>query len=92
MLILSRKVGERIVIGDGVVLVVKRIMGQRVTLGIEAPKSVHIVRGELKPLKPVAVHAGHLGADGLERSGLDAGTLNGNGLSGSTGFSAPKPR
>ena len=92
MLILSRKVGERIVIGDGVILVVKRIMGQRVTLGIEAPKSVHIVRGELKPLSPVAVHAGHLGVNAAERSGLDAGTLNGNSLGGSTGFSAPKPR
>lgn len=50
MLVLSRKVGDRIVIGDGIVLVVKRIVGQRVSLGIEAPQQVHIVRGELKPL------------------------------------------
>jgi hypothetical protein len=28
-------------------LVVKRILGQRVTFGIEAPQSVRIVRGEL---------------------------------------------
>ena len=98
MLILSRKVGERIVIGDGVVLVVKRILGQRVTLGIEAPKSVHIVRGELKPLKPAPVHAGHLGADPLDPGTLNAGTtLNGStlssgGLGAGNGFSAPKPR
>jgi carbon storage regulator CsrA len=97
MLILSRKVGERIVIGDGVVLVVKRIMGQRVTLGIEAPKSVHIVRGELKPLKAVPVHAGHL-ADPLDRGTLNAGTaldngaLAGSSLGAATGFSPPKPR
>jgi carbon storage regulator len=49
VLVLSRKVGERILIGDNVVLVVKRVTGQRVTLGIEAPQSVHVVRGELKP-------------------------------------------
>jgi carbon storage regulator CsrA len=49
MLVLSRKVGERIVIGDNITLVVKRVAGHRVTLGIEAPESVHVVRGELKP-------------------------------------------
>ena len=48
MLVLSRKIGEKVVIGDGIVLVVKRILGQRVTLGIEAPQSVRIVRGELQ--------------------------------------------
>jgi carbon storage regulator len=47
MLVLSRKAGEKVVIGDGIVLVVKRILGQRVTFGIEAPQSVRIVRGEL---------------------------------------------
>jgi len=47
MLVLSRKIGEKVVIGDGIVLVVKRILGQRVTFGIEAPDSVRIVRGEL---------------------------------------------
>ena len=47
MLVLSRKIGEKVVIGDGIVVVVKRILGQRVTFGIEAPDSVRIVRGEL---------------------------------------------
>ncbi len=47
MLVLSRKIGEKVVIGDEIVLVVKRILGQRVTFGIEAPQSVRIVRGEL---------------------------------------------
>jgi carbon storage regulator len=49
VLVLSRKVGERILIGNNITLVVKRVAGQRVTLGIEAPNSVHVVRGELKP-------------------------------------------
>ncbi len=47
MLVLSRKIGEKVVIGDGIVVVVKRILGQRVTFGIEAPDTVRIVRGEL---------------------------------------------
>ena len=47
MLVLSRKIGEKVVIGDGIVVVVKRILGQRVTFGIEAPTDVRIVRGEL---------------------------------------------
>jgi carbon storage regulator len=49
MLVLSRKVGERLVIGDNITVVVNRIAGNRVTLGIEAPGDVRIVRGELKP-------------------------------------------
>jgi carbon storage regulator CsrA len=63
MLILSRKAGEKIVIGDGIVLVVKRIAGQRVTLGIEAPGNVHIMRGELQPVEPAraTVPADHVG-------------------------------
>ena len=48
MLILRRKVGEKIVIGDGITVVVSRVSGGRVTLGIEAPDDVHIVRGELR--------------------------------------------
>jgi len=45
MLVLSRKVGERIVIGDNVTVVINRIVGSRVSVGIEAPTDVRIVRG-----------------------------------------------
>jgi carbon storage regulator CsrA len=48
VLILRRKVGEKIVIGDGITVVVSRVSGGRVTLGIDAPHDVHIVRGELR--------------------------------------------
>lgn len=48
MLVLSRKVGERIMIGDNVAVVINRIAGNRVTVGIEAPDNVPIVRGELE--------------------------------------------
>jgi len=52
MLVLSRKVGERLVIGDNITVVINRIAGNRVTLGIEAPGDVRIVRGELS-VEPV---------------------------------------
>ncbi|HAC90279.1 MAG TPA: carbon storage regulator [Planctomycetaceae bacterium] len=48
MLVLSRKEGEKLVIGDNITLVVSRISGNRVTVGIEAPADVKIYRGELK--------------------------------------------
>ena len=47
MLVLSRKVGQKIAIGDEIVLVVNRVAGGRVSIGIEAPDHVRIVRGEL---------------------------------------------
>ena len=47
MLVLSRKSGEEILIGDDVRLVVNRISGGRVKIAIAAPKNVRVVRGEL---------------------------------------------
>jgi carbon storage regulator len=48
MLVLSRKPGQKIVIAGGITLTVVGVEGKRVTLGIEAPSSVHILRGELQ--------------------------------------------
>jgi len=48
MLVLSRKAGERIRIGDNITIVVNRVVGSRVSVGIEAPPNVRIVRGELE--------------------------------------------
>lgn len=50
MLVLSRKLDERIRIGDEIVITVKQIAGNRVSIGIEAPDHVRILRGELEPL------------------------------------------
>lgn len=50
MLVLSRKIGQRIVIGDNITIIVNRIAGNRVSIGIEAPEEVHIIRGELQKL------------------------------------------
>jgi carbon storage regulator len=51
MLVLSRKEGEQLRIGDDIVVTVSRISGNRVAIGIEAPRSIRVVRGELEPLK-----------------------------------------
>jgi carbon storage regulator len=47
MLVLSRKPGERIHIGDDVVITIVRIGPNTVRLGIEAPRDMNIVREEL---------------------------------------------
>lgn len=47
MLVLSRKVSERIHIGNDIFIEVRRVAGNRVTLAINAPKNVRILRGEL---------------------------------------------
>jgi carbon storage regulator CsrA len=51
MLILSRKVGQKLVIDDNITIVINRIAGNRVSIGIEAPKDVHILRGELDKIR-----------------------------------------
>ena len=48
MLVLSRKVGERILIGDRVTVTVVRITGGGVRLGIEAPPEMAVIREELQ--------------------------------------------
>lgn len=47
MLVLSRKVGEKLVIDGNITVEVVRIQGNRITLGIAAPSDVKILRGEL---------------------------------------------
>ncbi len=48
MLILTRRVGECIVIGDNVEVVVLAVKGNQVRIGVEAPKSVSVHREEVK--------------------------------------------
>lgn len=47
MLVLSRKSKETIKIGDDIEIRILEVMGDTVRIGIEAPKSIDILRGEL---------------------------------------------
>lgn len=47
MLVLSRKKDESIVIGDQIIITIVEIRGDKVRLGIEAPKTVSIHRDEI---------------------------------------------
>ena len=47
MLILTRKLGERINIGDDIVVTLVEIKGAQVKLGVDAPKSIAIHRHEI---------------------------------------------
>ena len=47
MLVLSRKVGERIIINDDIEVVVLGVRGNRVKLGFKAPNDVRILRQEI---------------------------------------------
>ncbi len=47
MLILTRRVGETIVIGDDVIITVLGIKGNQVRIGINAPKDVSVHREEI---------------------------------------------
>ena len=47
MLILGRKVGESIMIGDAIKVTVLNVHGARVSLGIEAPPDVRVDRQEI---------------------------------------------
>lgn len=47
MLALTRKPGERIVIGDKVIITIMEVKGENIRLAIDAPKEIKIYRGEI---------------------------------------------
>ncbi|NLF67512.1 MAG: carbon storage regulator [Candidatus Anammoximicrobium sp.] len=51
MLILSRKAGERIKLGDSIILTVVGVTGDKVRVGIQAPANVLVLRDELEPFE-----------------------------------------
>ena len=50
MLVLTRKVGEKVIIGDNIVVAVLEIDRGQIRLGIQAPRDVPIRRSELLPI------------------------------------------
>jgi carbon storage regulator len=47
MLILTRRIGETLIIGDNVTITVLGVKGNQVRLGVNAPKSVSVHREEI---------------------------------------------
>lgn len=47
MLILSRKIDEKIQIGDNIIITLIDVHGEQVKIGVEAPKSVKVFRQEV---------------------------------------------
>lgn len=72
MLTLTRKAGERIQIGDDIVVVVRDVRGGHVKIGIEAPRSWPVYRGELydaiQEENRAAARASELDIGGLDLS------------------------
>lgn len=47
MLVLSRKIGETIVIGNNIEIVVVAVEGDHVKIGVQAPREIEVYRKEL---------------------------------------------
>jgi len=69
VLILTRRIGETVMIGDDVTVTVLRVKGNQVRLGVNAPKSVSVQREE------IFHRIKREGADHVERPADDAGEL-----------------
>ena len=64
MLILTRRIGETLIIGDNVTITVLGVKGNQVRLGVNAPKSVSVHREEIYE----RIQREHGGAGGETRS------------------------
>lgn len=70
MLVLTRKLGEQIRIGDSIVVTVTRVHGNRVGIGIEAPAEVPIERSERR----LSAARGNAGGDRMTAEAALAGS------------------
>jgi carbon storage regulator len=69
MLVLSRKPGEKVVIGSGITLTVVEVRGNRVRLAFDAPDQVRILRAELACWQDDPLGAGLDGERDWSRAG-----------------------
>jgi carbon storage regulator CsrA len=65
MLVLTRRVGEKVVIGGKITIAVAAVQKDRVQLALDAPREVLILRGELAGLSPEPCRSSNGGDCGL---------------------------
>jgi carbon storage regulator len=53
MLILTRRIGESLNIGDEIEISIVKVKGNQIVLGIEAPREISVIRSELLDDEPV---------------------------------------
>jgi carbon storage regulator len=66
MLVLTRKVGERVLIGDDIVVTILDVRGDGIRVGIEAPRGIRIQRDEVVRAVSEANQEAREGAAGAE--------------------------
>jgi carbon storage regulator len=76
MLVLTRKPGQSIMIGDGVEVQVLSVAGEKVRLGITAPRDVSIFRNEVYDRIESENSAGSTGADDDDDGGANEAVAN----------------
>lgn len=69
MLVVRRRVGERIVVGNGIEIVITEIGARSVRLGVNAPRGVLVLRGEVHD---AVAKANAVAADAFESDGAAA--------------------
>ncbi|MDI6604614.1 MAG: carbon storage regulator CsrA [Thermoanaerobacteraceae bacterium] len=67
MLILTRKIGQSVIIGEDIEIKILGIDGENISLGITAPKSLSIIRKELLDVKDENKKAAVINKDTLNK-------------------------
>ncbi|MEP4148585.1 MAG: carbon storage regulator CsrA [Halioglobus sp.] len=76
MLVLSRKAGESLVIGDDIVITVLEIRSQQIRIGISAPREVDVHREEVYERIAAEDHAGTLELPAIDHVHREARSTN----------------
>ena len=67
MLILTRKVGQAIIIGEGIEIKILEIVDGQIKLGITAPKNISVLRKELVEIKDENLKAASVNKEALSK-------------------------
>jgi len=67
MLILTRKVGQAIIIGEGIEIKILEIVDGQIKLGITAPKHISVLRKELVEIKDENLKAASVNKEALSK-------------------------